>query len=386
MSRQAAKAREATVGTAAVNRSIAMQIGFQTERTRAEAELQRSLTTTLQQTTATLEVAGRDRPGDHAPSRRAGQLFDILQAHVHDLLDATHFSVWALVRDGDDMLEMVVRHQRRPVDPARPHGYRMEQRGLQRRALRPHAPGDPAPRWRTEGFNPNHMCRAPFRTASALYAPLRVGEQLLGVMSIQSPQANVYGERERLVFRTLCAYGAIGLHNARAYERLEAAMGELHLARDELADKNAQLERAYLLQQEASYTDPLTQLRNRRFLMEHIEHEVALTLRRFDRHHLKAAGDVAPDHDLVFYMLDIDHFKAVNDLHGHPAGDAVLVGVAQRLRDVVRDSDFLVRWGGEEFLLWRAPRTPAKARCWPSGCAPRSRRAHSTSPTASRCR
>ncbi len=201
-----------------------------------------------------------------------------------------------------------------------------------------------------EGFNPNHI-PGTVPSSSALYAPLMVDGRLLGVMSIQSPQVNVYGERERLIFRTLCAYGAIGLHNARAYERLEATLGELHLARDELTDKNAMLERAYLQQQEASFTDPLTQLRNRRYLMAHIEDEVALTLRRFERHQRKAPDDETVDHDLVFYMLDVDHFKAVNDVHGHPAGDAVLVIMAERLRGVVRETDFLVRWGGEEFLL-----------------------------------
>ena len=345
-SRQAAQAREATISTAALNRSIAMQIGFQTERARADAELQRSLATTSQQTTATLETLGAigQEITRHLDEKA---VFDILQAHVHDLLDATHFSVWALNAEGDAIELAYGIDDGQPLVPGRRISMDNQSSNVARCArtreefLRRQAPA---------GFNPNHI-PGTFRAASALYAPLVVGDRLLGVMSIQSPQADVYGERERLIFRTLCAYGAIGLHNSRAYKLLGATLGELQLAQEELARKNVLLEQAYLQQQEASFTDPLTQVRNRRFLMAHIEDEIALTLRRFENHRRQGASDGIVDHDLVFYMLDLDHFKAVNDQHGHAAGDAVLVEAAQRLRGVIRETDFLIRWGGEEFLL-----------------------------------
>ncbi len=346
VSRQAAQAREASVSTATLNRSIAMQIGFQTERTRAEAEHQRSLATTLQQTTATLETLGAigQEITRHLDEKA---VFDILQAHVHDLLDATHFSVWALDAGGDTIELAFGIDEGQPMVPGRRIPMDREVSNIARCArtrqeiLRQEAP---------EGFNPNHI-PGTFRSASALYAPLVVGDSLLGVMSIQSPKAHVYGERERLIFRTLCAYGAIGLHNSRAYKLLGETLGELQLAQDELARKNGLLEQAYLQQQEASFTDPLTQLRNRRFLMAHIEDEIGLTLRRFERQQRQPSSDPTLDHDLVFYMLDIDFFKSVNDQHGHAAGDSVLVEMARRLRSVIRETDFLIRWGGEEFLL-----------------------------------
>jgi len=346
VSRQAAQAREATISTAALNRSIAMQIGLQTERAHADAELQRSLAATLQQTTSTLETLGAI--GQEITRHLDEQaVFDILRAHVHDLLDATHLSIWTLAADAATIELAFGIDEGQPMTPGRRIAMDSQSSNVARCArtreeiLRRDAPA---------GFNPNHI-PGTVRSASALYAPLIVGERLLGVMSIQSPQADVYGERERLIFRTLCAYGAIGLHNARAYKLLGETLGELQQAQEELGRKNALLEQAYLQQQEASFTDPLTQLRNRRFLMAHVEDEIALTLRRFERHQRQSGVDGTPDHDLVFYMLDVDFFKAVNDQHGHAAGDRVLVETARRLRSVIRETDFLIRWGGEEFLL-----------------------------------
>ena len=66
------------------------------------------------------------------------------------------------------------------------------------------------------------------------------------------------------------------------------------------------------------------------------------------------------DHrDLIFIMVDVDFFKEVNDRHGHPAGDRLLQLVAERLGRVVRKSDVLVRWGGEEFLIMSRSADPA---------------------------
>lgn len=102
--------------------------------------------------------------------------------------------------------------------------------------------------------------------------------------------------------------------------------------------------------EEASMRDPLTGLRNRRFLMQNIGRDVNLTLRRYDQWH-KDGGARPDDADLLVFMIDIDHFKRVNDTYGHHAGDLVLVQMRECLQRVFRESDYLVRWGGEEFLV-----------------------------------
>jgi two-component system cell cycle response regulator len=101
--------------------------------------------------------------------------------------------------------------------------------------------------------------------------------------------------------------------------------------------------------EELSVTDSLTGLRNRRYLQQTLDKDVAASVRR----HRAAStrGMPAEDADLVFLLLDIDHFKQVNDQLGHAAGDRLLVDVARVLEEVSRESDVVVRWGGEEFLV-----------------------------------
>lgn len=64
-----------------------------------------------------------------------------------------------------------------------------------------------------------------------------------------------------------------------------------------------------------------------------------------------AQGLLAPGDGAVLALLDLDHFKAINDRYGHTAGDALLQSFAQRLRDSLRRSDICARWGGEEFAV-----------------------------------
>ncbi len=114
--------------------------------------------------------------------------------------------------------------------------------------------------------------------------------------------------------------------------------------------RTAELQRMTGALNESSLTDPLTGLRNRRFFSMHIASDVALALRAHENH-LQHGTDLPGDADLIFFMFDLDHFKDINDRYGHAAGDAVLTQMRARLTAVFRDTDYLVRWGGEEFLV-----------------------------------
>ena len=106
-------------------------------------------------------------------------------------------------------------------------------------------------------------------------------------------------------------------------QELRAAAAELARSRDEM--------------KAMAVTDPLTKCYNRRFLYEIAEHE----LEQHRRYKLP----------LSLLYIDIDHFKAINDQLGHHTGDEVLITLGQILNELTRQADYVLRWGGDEFLV-----------------------------------
>ncbi|MFK7914457.1 MAG: GGDEF domain-containing protein, partial [Pseudomonadales bacterium] len=104
----------------------------------------------------------------------------------------------------------------------------------------------------------------------------------------------------------------------------------LQRSRDDLQAANAKLEAL-------ANTDPLTGLYNRRFLLARLAAEM-------DRHNRSKMT-------LGVLLLDLDHFKQVNDRFGHPVGDAVLAATARCMEDTARECDVVARFGGEEFAI-----------------------------------
>ena len=351
---QAGAARDKTHSQEATNRGVAMQVQYQTERAKTEGAHHRQLAAAearraevLQQTSATLEHLSAI--GQEITTHlEASAVFRALDRHVHGLLDATHFSIFLIEADGSTLSSALAIEAGQTLPVTR---FSLSDE---------HANSARCVRERREilieierdDVTPN-LIPGSLPTLSLLFAPLMIGERVLGVMTVQSLIARAYGERERLIFRTLCAYGAIALDNASAYRQVAATLKALSATQAQLLDKNLELERAYRALEDVSLTDQLTGLRNRRFFLQHVDTDVGMTLRRYDDPLRKgmAERDDAPGKDLVFFMVDLDHFKEVNDGHGHAAGDAVLVQMQERLREVFRETDYLIRWGGEEFLV-----------------------------------
>jgi len=118
-----------------------------------------------------------------------------------------------------------------------------------------------------------------------------------------------------------------------------------------VAVRTQELREANQALEEMSLTDPLTGLRNRRFLAFCMPDEVAQVVREQQDAARNKIERMKLNIDVLIVMVDIDHFKHVNDAHGHLAGDKVLRQLSTILKDSVRTSDTVTRWGGEEFLI-----------------------------------
>ena len=144
---------------------------------------------------------------------------------------------------------------------------------------------------------------------SACAAPLLFGDRLLGALLALTPGATVFLPHDVRALETYAGHAAIALSNARLVEQLEREAAE----------------------------DPLTGLVNKRVFQLACENEVDRAARQ--------------DASVALVVLDIDHFKEINDTYGHPFGDQVLITVAEALRLAVRGHDTVARLGGEEFAL-----------------------------------
>ncbi len=126
-------------------------------------------------------------------------------------------------------------------------------------------------------------------------------------------------------------------HNIETINELSQLNNELTNLQRELRKKNTELQRVYQQMQKIAVTDKLTDVYNRWGFFNLAETE----FERAKRYNI----------NLSLLMLDLDHFKKVNDTYGHLIGDLVLKKTAERCKKILRTSDLLGRTGGEEFLI-----------------------------------
>lgn len=234
-SMRANAARESVLTLEASNRATAIQTRMETERVRAEtehhrrqAESETKRAALLQQTSDTLELLGII--GQEITSQLDQEhVFEAIERHVHGLLDASSFAIYLMDASAQSMtsvydIENGVRLPGDHVDLNSASSFTARCVRERRELLIGEADGE------LEAS----QIPGTLLTRSALFAPLIIGERVLGVMTIQSPQSHAYAEKERLIFRTLCAYTAIALDNSVAYTHLRDAKDQL-VAQEKLA-------------------------------------------------------------------------------------------------------------------------------------------------------
>lgn len=139
--------------------------------------------------------------------------------------------------------------------------------------------------------------------------PLKIGEIVVGVMNVAYQNPRKFQSSELRILKLLGDHAAIAIEKARLHQMID----------------------------QQAHTDILTGLPNRRAFLERLEQEV-LRARRYQ-------------HPFALAMIDLNHFKPVNDNYGHPAGDLVLQQTANFLQNSIRDTDFVARFGGDEFVF-----------------------------------
>mgnify|MGYP001332733283 CR=1 FL=1 len=213
-----------------------------------------------------------------------------------------------------------------------------------------------APRlqYRLQGYDRHWRVLAPRTQPQVQYTNLPPGQYRFEVMDAAAPAPQRVAALEFQIapyfhetwwFRALTgALVLLGLALVVRQSNRAHRLRQLRLE-EEVGTRTAELRQAYDRLESISRTDALTGINNRR----HASEEIPARLERLQRLRRDAAAGRA--RVAVFALLDIDHFKSINDRWGHHHGDQVLQEVARRLRQQVRAGDCLARWGGEEFLL-----------------------------------
>jgi diguanylate cyclase (GGDEF)-like protein len=166
--------------------------------------------------------------------------------------------------------------------------------------------------------------------ASEVCVPLFDRELVVGALNIESSREMKLTETDLLLLTGLGESISIAIERARLVDELRKANDHLQTHLVEIQILQTEL-------REQAIRDPLTGLFNRRYLQETLEREIA-----------RAKREGAP---VSIIVMDLDHFKQVNDTYGHKAGDVLLSAFGKLLQTILRAEDVICRFGGEEFVI-----------------------------------
>jgi diguanylate cyclase (GGDEF)-like protein len=160
-----------------------------------------------------------------------------------------------------------------------------------------------------------------------------------GGAAVSCECALIPAQNERLIFvaERIDSETALRGELDKLYRQVRLFQIESDFTKKLAHNKQIELDAVVAQAQEVAQTDPLTYLYNRRAITRELQHEVL----RAERY-----GSM-----LSVSIIDVDHFKLINDTYGHAIGDEVLRQVAHRLRDGIRHPDIIGRYGGEEFII-----------------------------------
>lgn len=182
------------------------------------------------------------------------------------------------------------------------------------------------------------------KTKSVLCMPIIYQNDLKGIIYLENNlMENVFTIERIETLKILSSQISISIENAQLYENLEGKVKE----------RTQQLELANKELKELALHDPLTRLHNRRYVYEYISGlSESFVKSKAALYFNKQKRDLSIGNNVIgVYLIDLDFFKNVNDTYGHATGDEVLVKITKVLKNLIRDDDYIIRWGGEEFLI-----------------------------------